>query len=58
MAHLVRNVIGENQSGYVKECALRQWLRQTWPNMDIPVQLVLDRWVFDAPRQLTEQEVK
>lgn len=57
MAQLVRNVIGESQSGYVKEKALQQWLKQAWPNMDIPVQLIVDRWTFDAPRELTEEEV-
>ena len=43
MAQLVRNVIGESQSGYVKEKALQQWLKQVWPNMDIPVQVCIPR---------------
>ena len=43
MAQLVRNVIGESQSGYVKEKALQQWLKQAWPNTDIPVQVCIPR---------------
>ena len=48
MAQLVRNVIGESQSGYVKEKALQQWLKQAWPNMDIPVQVCIPRLWFNV----------